>query len=97
MEIKRTQEVYLKIFEELMQTIREDNNIASHLDSEDIKFLGETWERKLKESGVYNKRNSFGNGNGIFNPAAYQVPGAFPRSFPMQQPGLPHPDLYGVE
>lgn len=72
MEVKRTQEIYTKIFNELMQSIREDPILNSQLDTEDFEFLEKTWDRKLKESGVFNS----------YNPALN-----FPRTGQMLTPG----------
>ena len=57
MGLKLTQEVYKKIFDELIQQIREDPILQTQLKTEDIDFLEDTWNKNLKESGIFNSYN----------------------------------------
>lgn len=47
-----TQEVYRKIYFELMNTLKEDNNFQKSFSREQIKFIEQNWCKKLEEQHI---------------------------------------------
>lgn len=74
MGLKFTQEIYRKIFSEVIQEIKDDPILCQKLGQQDIANLESEWRNNLYQSGIFNANSVEGgmrHNQGVFSHPGY--------------------------